>query len=150
MNKKKIILIGLIVIIVLVLILCCQFFNNVGNSNVINNSTISNGEFVESVELPTIYIEEEKTYETLTFSNIRIVEKNEKENLLRATVRNNGVERFDSKVIDVELFRENGTSIGILGCLIPNIEAESLAEIEISIAANVMNTANIKMIQSGN
>ncbi len=146
MDKKKIILIASIVVIVLLIVII--FVKN-PDSNVDNPSS-SSGDVVKPVELPTIHIEEEKTFETLTFSDIKIVEKSATENLLKASVRNNSLEKFDSKVIDVELFRKNGTSIGTLGCLIPDIEAESSVTIEIPIAASVMDTANITMKQSGN
>ena len=151
MNKKKIVLFGsIIIIILLIVVICIKIVGNKETSNVPDNSNITSGETIKPVELPAIHIEEEKTFETLTFSDIQIIEKSEKENILKATVKNNSLEKLDSKVIDVELFRENGTSIGTVGCLIPDIEAESSTTIEIPIAASVMNTAIVTMKQSGN
>lgn len=153
MNKKKILLFAIIVILVILvvtLIVTGDSKNTLNNNENNNNSLINNvTNNLELDALSTNYLAEEESFETLTFSNIRIVEKTTDENILLANVKNNSSEKIDTQVLDFELFEENGKSIGIVGGILPEIEPNGTTTIEIPIASSVMSTFDIEVKHSG-
>lgn len=155
MDKKKKIALSVLVIITLIAIIftVIKFTSHNENnidSNLSQNINDSNTNVSEEKELPTTYIEEEKTFETLTFSDIKIVEKSENENVLTANIKNNSLDKIERKIIDVELFKEDGSSFGSVGGILPEIEPEGTGILEIPIALGVMDTIDIVVREAGN
>lgn len=150
MDKKKLsIVIAIIVILILVIVVFA--FSNKNNTD---NPTLSgdnsqneqNGNLLDNQEpeLPTKIIQGEKTLDNLVFSDIKIVEEGENQNLLVATVKNNGTENvLDNVILNIELFSESGDSIGIVGGILPFVAADSIAEMQVPIALDVMHTNDI-------
>lgn len=151
MNKKKLIIsiIVLVVVIAAVFVIVKLASNN--DNDVVNNDNNSqnNNIVLENQEPLTTYIEEEKTLDTLTFSDIKIVEKTANENMLVANVKNNSTERIESQIIDVTLYKENGIRIGTVGGILPDVEAEGTTILEIPIALGVMDTVDIVVDYAG-
>lgn len=151
MDKKKISII--VAIVVLVTIILGLFIlgknntstnnDNIENNNVVNNSS-NEEQKEEEKELPTTKIEGTKTLGDLVFSDIKIVEHARNQNILYTTVKNNGTENvLDGVILNVRLLNESGDKIAVVGASLPFVAADSVAEMQVPIAINVMNTHDL-------
>lgn len=163
MDKKKISIIVAIVSLLLIIVLACflgnnnsSTNNNQDNNNIVNNvnnsnSNANNSEQNKEPEFPTKEIEGVVTLDNLVFDDLKMVEEGTNQNVLVATVKNNGTENIvDGSILNIELFTESGDSIGIVGALLPFVAADSVAEMRVPIALNVMNTAKITISYANN
>jgi len=140
---KKTLLILTAILTTTMLVGCFERDNNTNiNDNQQNNNSINN---VENNETNVAYIKGEKILEQVTFSDIKITKQGEDQYLLTATVTNNSSGDIMSKVLEIELFRENNQSIGIVGGILPDISALGTATIEVPIALNVLDTKDIEI-----
>ena len=157
-DKKKIIIIVAIVAILLIVVLACFFGNNnssvnnnVNNNNSQNNNIVNNAdnnsnnsEQNKEPEFPTKEIKGTITLDNLVFNELKMVQEGVNQNVLVATVKNNGTENIvDGSILNIELFTENGDSIGIVGGILPFVAADSIAEMRVPIALDVMHTDKI-------
>lgn len=167
MDKKKIAVIIAAVILLAVVVVLCVSANKESNNNNLNennnivqndnnnetnnNNGTNNSEQQKEPELPTTKIEGTKTLDTLVFSDIKIVEQRPGEDVLIATVKNNGAENIvDNVILNIELFTESGDSIGIIGGTLPFVAADSIAEMQVPIALDVMHTNNVTFSYANN
>ena len=150
MNKKKtivLVVIAILVIIAAIVGICIE--RNKGNINSDNPSNVNSGENItnnnNNNEQPTTYIEGEKTLDNLTFKNIKIVLDEENQCTFEADVSNNGDEKVDATVLNVELLDGSGDSIGVLGVELPEVDSKSTSKLKMSIAVDVMHTRDVKV-----
>ncbi len=149
MNKNKtivLVIIAILVIVVAIVEICIE--RNKGNINGDNPINVNSGENItnnNSDELPTTYIEGEKTLNDLTFKNIKFVLDEENQCTFEADVSNNGDEKVESTVLNVELLDGSGDSIGILGVELPEVDSKSTSKLKMSIAVDVMHTRDVKV-----
>ena len=59
-------------------------------------------------------------------------------------VSNNGDEKINSTVLNVELLDGSGDSIGVLGVELPEVDSKSTSKLKMSIAVDVMHTRDVK------
>lgn len=163
MDKKKISIIVAIVALLLVVVLACFLGNNnssVNNNNIVNNGSnssntsnnaSSNSEQNKEPEIPTKEIKGTINLDNLVFNNLKMVEEGVNQNVLIATVKNNGTENIvDGSILNIELFTETGDSIGIVGGILPFVAADSIAEMRVPIALDVMHTDKITIKYANN
>ncbi len=149
MNKNKtiaLVIIAILVIVVAIVGICIE--RNKGNINSDNPSNVNSGENItnnNSDELSTTYIEGEKILNDLTFKNIKFVLDEENQCTFEADVSNNGDEKVESTVLNVELLDGSGDSIGILGVELPEVDSKSTSKLKMSIAVDVMHTRDVKV-----
>lgn len=161
MDKKKISIIVAIVAILLIVVLACFFGNNNSsvnndNNNIVNNgnnanNNSSNSEQNKEPEFPTKEIEGTITLNNLVFNELKMVQEGLNQNVLVATVKNNGTENIvDGSILNIELFTETGDSIGIVGGILPFVAADSIAEMRVPIALDVMHTDRVTIKYANN
>ena len=148
MNKKKtivLVVIAILVIVAAIIGICIK--RNKGNINSDNPSNVNSGENITNKnndELPTTYIDGEKTLDDLTFKNIKFILEEENQCMFEADVSNNGDEKVNSTVLNVELLDGSGDSIGVLGVELPEVDSKSTSKLKMSIAVDVMHTRDVK------
>lgn len=152
MNKKKtIVLVGIVILVIIAAIIgiCIERSKSNINSNIPNNvnsgENITNNNNNNNNQLPTTYIEGEKTLDNLTFKNIKVVSEGENQCVFEADVSNSGDEKVDSTVLNVELINGSGDSIGVLGVELPEVDSKSTSKIRMSIAVDVMHTRDVEI-----
>ena len=148
MNKKKtivLVVIAILVIVAAIIGICIK--RNKGNINSDNPSNVNSGENITNKnndELPTTYIDGEKTLDDLAFKNIKFILEEENQCMFEADVSNNGDEKINSTVLNVELLDGSGDSIGVLGVELPEVDSKSTSKLKMSIAVDVMHTRDVK------
>ena len=148
MNKKKtivLVVIAILVIVAAIIGICIE--RNKGNINSDNPSNVNSGENITNKnndELPTTYIDGEKTLDDLTFKNIKFILEEENQCMFEADVSNNGDEKINSTVLNVELLDGSGDSIGVLGVELPEVDSKNTSKLKMSIAVDVMHTRDVK------
>ena len=135
MNKKKtivLVVIAILVIVAAIIGICIE--RNKGNINSDNPSNVNSGENITNKnndELPTTYIDGEKTLDDLTFKNIKFILEEENQCMFEADVSNNGDEKINSTVLNVELLDGSGDSIGVLGVELPEVDSKSTSKLKV-------------------
>lgn len=108
-------------------------------------TTLTSGENSGEKNLPTTYIDGEKTVGSLVIKDVKIVLEEENQCTLEAQVINSGDEVSEPKILDIELLNESGDSIGITQAGLAQIEANTAVKIAIPIGVDVLHTRDVKV-----
>lgn len=109
------------------------------------NNALTSGDISKEENLPTTYIDDEKTVENLVVKDVKIVLEEENQCTLEAQIINSGDEVSEPKILDIELLNESGDSIGMIQAGLAQIEANATVKIAIPIGVDVLHTRDIKV-----
>ena len=155
-NNNKMVIIGIIAILIVGVILLCVFIGkNKKNANGNNKEVSENvqlGEF-EQIDANGIKVNvssklnEEKMYNGLKISNIKLSENNG-ETVLLADVENvSGSSIEDFTTIDVRFIDKEGNELGILTGLIKPLEVNEKTELNASITTDLANAYDFEILE---
>ncbi len=156
-NNKMIVIVTILVAILIigVIVLCVYKGKNkekIGNNNKESTKNVELGEF-EQINDDGIKVNvssklnEEKTFNGLKISNIKLSENNG-ETVLLADVENvSGNKTEDFTTIDVRFIDKEGNELGTLTGLIKPLEANEKTELNASITTDLANSYDFEILE---